>query len=72
MIFLSLKDNTLEKILYEALHREIGRNFLIEVGLCSFGIRARKVELVAPPIFPLAIQEMRLIKSFLTRNQKTL
>ena len=37
------------RILYEALHSEIGRNPSKEEGLISFGIRARKVELVAPP-----------------------
>ena len=70
MIFLSLIDSTLEKILYEALYKEIGRYFFMEVGLCSFGIKARKVELVAPPVLPFAIQEMRRIRSFLTRNKK--
>ena len=72
MIFLSLKDSTLDKILYEALQSEIGPNFLMEEGLGSLGIKARKVELVASPIFPFAIQEIRRIKSFLMRDQKDL
>ena len=72
MICLSLRDSTLEKILYDTLHREMGRNFLMEVGLHSFGIRAKKVELVAPPILPFSIQEMRRSRSFLIRDQKVL
>ena len=59
MVSLSLRDNTLVKILYEALQRKNGLNLLIEEGLGSLAIRARKVELVAPPIFHLDIQEMR-------------
>ena len=70
MMCLSLKERTLEKILYDALHKEIDRNLLIEVGLVSLGIKSRKVELVAPPMFPLAIQDMRRIKSLLIRGQK--
>ena len=72
MICLSLRDSPLEKILYDALHKEMGRNFLVEVGLCSFGIRSKKVEFVAPPMFPFSIQEMRRIRSFLIRGQKVL
>ena len=64
MIALSLRDRTLENILYEALHREIGLNLLIEEGLGYFGIKAKKVELVAPPIFPLDIQEISHSRSF--------
>ena len=59
IIVFNLRDRTLEKILYEALQREIGMKRLIEVGLGSLGIKAKKVEFVAPPIFPLDIQEMR-------------
>ena len=72
MICLSLRDSTFENILYDALHKEMGRNFLMEVGLRYFGIRAKKVELVAPPILPFSIQEMRCSRSFLIRDQKSL
>ena len=72
MICLILRDSTLEKILYDALHKEMGRNFLMEVGLCSFGIRAKKVELVTPPILRFSIQEMRSSNYFLIRDQKVL
>ena len=72
MICLSLRDSTLEKILYDALHKEMGQKNLMEVGLRSFGIRAKKVELVAPPILPFSIQEMSHSRYFLIRDQKVL
>ena len=50
---LSLFAKSLERILYEALHREIGLNQLKEIGLDSLGIRVRKVELVFPPTLAL-------------------
>ena len=72
MIGLSLRDRTFEKILYEALQSEIGLNILMEEGLASLGIKARKVEFVAPLIFPFAIQEMRHMRSFFVSDQKVL
>ena len=72
MIGLSLRDRTFEKILYEALQREIGLNLLMEEGLASLGIKARTVEFVAPPIFPFAIQDMRCMRSFFIKDQKVL
>ena len=64
MISLSLRERILENILYEALHREIGLNILIEEELGYLKIRPRKVELVAHPIFPLDIHEIRHSISF--------
>ena len=72
IIVFILRDMTLEKILYEALQREIGLKRLIEEGLGSLGIKAKKVEFVAPPILPLEIQEMIQIRSFLMRCQHLL
>ena len=72
MIVLSLRDRNLVKISYEALHREIGLNLLIEEGLGSFGIRERKVELVAPSIFPLDIEDIRHSRSFFIKGQNIL
>ena len=72
MISLSLRDMTLENILYNALHREIGLNLLIEEGLGSFGIKSKKVELVAPPIFPLDIQKIIHSRSFFINDQNIL
>ena len=72
MIVLSLRDKTLVKILYEALHREIGLNILIEDGLGYLGIRDRKVELVAPPIFHLDIQDISRSRSFFIIGQHIL
>ena len=46
---LSLLRNSLEWILYEALHNEIGLNRSREEGLAYLGIKARKVEFVQPP-----------------------
>ena len=46
---LSLLANSLEQILYEALHNEIGLDRSKEEGLASLGIKARKVEFVQPP-----------------------
>ena len=40
---------SLVTILYEVLRGEIGRNLPKDVGLTSFGIKERKVELVHPP-----------------------
>ena len=72
IIVFSLRDRTLENILYDALQKEIGLKGFIVVGLGSLGIKARKVELVAPPILPLDIHEMRRIKSFLMKFQHNL
>ena len=72
IIVFSLRDRTLEKIMYEALQREIGLKHLIEVGLGSLGIKVKKVEFVAPPILPLDIHEMRRIRSFLMKCQHIL
>ena len=72
IIVFSLRERILENILYEALHREIGLNILIEEGLGSFGTRDRKVELVAPPIFPLDIQEITCSSSFFIIDQHIL
>ena len=55
MISFSLRDRMFEKILYEALQREMGLNFLMEEGFASLGIKSRNVELVASPILPFAI-----------------
>ena len=72
MTCLILKDSTFENILSEALHKEMGQNLLMVEGLESLGMRAKNVELVAPPIFPFAIQEIRRMKSLLIRGQKVL
>ena len=39
----------LARILYEALHNEIGLNLLKELRFTSLGIKAKKVELILPP-----------------------
>ena len=44
---------SLEIILYEALHREIGLNRLKVEGLDYLGIKAMNVELVFPPTLAL-------------------
>ena len=41
-------------ILYEALQREMGLNLSKVSGFDSFGINAKKVELVLPPSFLFA------------------
>ena len=46
MMLFILVAKILDMILYEVLHNEIGLNILSDRGLFSFGIRARKDELV--------------------------
>jgi hypothetical protein len=41
---------TFARILYETLQRDMGWNLSKEEAFFSFGIKARKDELVAPPI----------------------
>ena len=50
----------------------MGLYLLIEEGLISFGIRAKKVELVEPPILPLDIQEIICIRYFVIKGQNVL
>ena len=45
--------NSLEIILYEALHSELGLDLSKDPGFTSLGIRARKVEIVLPPTLDL-------------------
>ena len=49
--FLSLFSKILDIILEDELHKDIGLKRGEEEGLDSLGIRAKKVELVFPPIF---------------------
>ena len=64
---------SLARILYEALHNEIGWNQSKVEGLASLGMRARKVELVHPPTFALFWKEVTIqTKSVLMMGQQTL
>ena len=50
MIFFILVAKFFKRILEEVLHKDIGLNLSSVEGLFSLGIKAKKDELVAPPI----------------------
>ena len=69
----SLPAMILEIILYELLQRDMGLKRLREEGQGSLGIRAKKFELVYPPIFLFLITYFIIFSiSSLIRSQKVL
>ena len=52
----------LARILYEALHNEIGLNLSKEPGFPSLGIRAKKVELMLPPTLAFCWKSLIILK----------
>ena len=61
MMLFILVAKIFERILYEVLHNEIDLNRSSDKGLFSFGIKARKVELVASPILFFFLFQFNII-----------
>ena len=61
MMFFILMAKIFERILYEVLHKEIGLNRSSDRGLFSFGIKARKDELVAPLILSFFLVQFNIL-----------
>ena len=63
----------LARILYEALHSEIGINLSKELELPCLGINAKKVELIPPPTLAICYKNLIiLIKSYFIVSQHVL
>ena len=68
---LTLLARSLERILYEALHREMGLNLSKDLRFTSLGIKAKKVELVPPPTLTLLWKPLIILsRSNLIMSQK--
>ena len=60
MMLFILVAKIFEGILYEVLHIEIGVNQSSDRGLFYFGIKARKDDLVAPPILSFFLVQFNI------------
>ena len=49
-----------DRILYELLHNEIGLNISSDRGIFFFGVKARKDDLVAPPILSFFVVQFSI------------